>query len=335
MDPKDPLIADLEHFGESLWKNEEVGEKRLSFFITLTTAVGGGLAALHARTGESSQQLFQGTARAGLGALLVLGLLGFLRMLHRDRVTDQYKDTLGSIRQLYAARCAGLASYAVPASAPLGRRWLRGGYAETFAVMSGMLLVALLVLGWDASIRVAGAAGLVLATGLVALASRRSTSAQVGSSEPYFRAGVGAVISDGRGRVLAIERSDTRDAWQLVQGGLEKGEAPIDAVLREVREETGIAPDRLRLLDECPEPLAYELPPHARSAKTGRGQVQYWFLFRFLGGDDDVRLPAEGESRAWHWMPLATVVSGAVAFRRRVYERLLERFNQAVGADPT
>lgn len=334
MDPRDLLLADLEHFGESLWKNEEIGEKRLSFFITVTTAVGGGLAALHVRTGEAAQELFQASARAGLGALLILGLLAFLRMLHRNRVTDQYKDTLASIRRVYAEHCAGLASYAVPASAPLGRRWLRGGYAETFAVMSGMLLIALLVLGWDVSVRAAGAAGLVLATGLVALSSRRSTSANVRSSGPYFRAGVGAVIADGRGSVLAIERSDIRDAWQLVQGGLETGEAPIDAALREIGEETGIAPDKLRLLDEYPEPLVYELPPDARSARTGRGQVQYWFLFQFLGGDDDVRLPADGESRMWRWMPLATVLSGAVAFRRRVYEHLLERFDPVVGADP-
>jgi putative (di)nucleoside polyphosphate hydrolase len=335
MDPKDLLIADLEHFGESLWKNEEIGEKRLSFFITVTTAVGGGLAALHARPGEAAQELFQATARAGLGALLILGLLGFLRMLHRNRVTDQYKDTLGSIRRVYADHCAGLAEYAVPTSARLGRRWLRGGYAETFAVMSGMLLVALLVLGWEASSRASGAAGLVLATGLVALSSRRSTSAKGKSSGPHFRAGVGAVIADRRGSVLAIERSDVRNAWQLVQGGLEKGEAPIDAALREIREETGIASDKLQLLDAYPEPLVYELPPDAQSARTGRGQVQYWFLFRFLGGDQDVRLPAEGESRAWRWMPLATVVSGAVAFRRRVYERLLERFDPVGEADPT
>lgn len=341
MDAKDLLIADLEHFGESLWKNEEVGEKRLSFFITVTTAVGGGLAALHARPGEAAQELFRATARAGLGALLVLGLLAFLRMLHRNRVTDQYKETLASIRLVYAAHCADLASYSVPASASLGRRWLRGGYAETFAVMSGMLLTALLVLGWDVSVRAAGATGLVLATALVALSSRRSASANVRSSRPWFRAGVGAVIADGRGRVLAIERSDIRGAWQLVQGGLEMGEAPVDAALREIGEETGIASDKLRLLDEYPEPLAYELPPDARSAKTGRGQVQYWFLFQFVGGDEDVRLPAEGEgegegeSRAWRWMPLATVVSGVVPFRRRLYERLLERFEQHVGADPT
>jgi putative (di)nucleoside polyphosphate hydrolase len=250
-------------------------------------------------------------------------------------VTDQYKDTLGSIRQVYADHCAGLASYAVPTSAPLGRRWLRGGYAETFAVMSGMLLTALLALGWEASGLVAGAAGLVLAAGLIALSTRRSTSAEVKSCGPYFRAGVGAVIADGRGSVLAIERSDVPDAWQLVQGGMEKEEAPIDAALREIREETGIASEKLRLLDEYPGPLVYELPPDARSAKTGRGQVQYWFLFRFLGGDQDVRLPAEGESRAWQWMPLAAVEAGAVAFRRRVYARLLERFDPVVGAGST
>ncbi|MFW6089679.1 MAG: NUDIX domain-containing protein, partial [Gemmatimonadota bacterium] len=95
----------------------------------------------------------------------------------------------------------------------------------------------------------------------------------------YFRAGVGALIVDGSGRVLACERADVPGAWQLPQGGLRSGEDPLEGALREVEEETGVARGELELLDRHPEPLVYELPPEARSPKTGRGQVQYWFAF--------------------------------------------------------
>src|SRR5687768_11463783 len=93
----------------------------------------------------------------------------------------------------------------------------------------------------------------------------------------YFRAGVGAVIVGGDGRLFVFERRDVAGAWQFPQGGLERGERPVDAVYREIREETGIRRRALRLLARHPELLAYELPPRARSKKTGLGQVQYWF----------------------------------------------------------
>ena len=96
----------------------------------------------------------------------------------------------------------------------------------------------------------------------------------------YFRAGVGAVIIDGIGQVLAFERSDIANHWQMPQGGLKKHEEPLEAAYREVEEETGIHYSQLELVGNYPEPLAYELPSHARNRKTGRGQVQYWFLFK-------------------------------------------------------
>lgn len=147
---------------------------------------------------------------------------------------------------------------------------------------------------------------------------------------PHFRAGVGAVIANGRGQVLATERSDIRGAWQFIQGGLEEDEELLQAALREVEEETGITAAKLQLVDQYPEPLVYELPREARSAKTGLGQVQYWFLFRYVGGDADIRLPARGEMSAWRWTSLDQVASGAAGFRHPVYERLVTRFSPLV-----
>jgi putative (di)nucleoside polyphosphate hydrolase len=142
----------------------------------------------------------------------------------------------------------------------------------------------------------------------------------------YFRAGAGAVIIDGRGMVLALERAGIKGAWQLPQGGLKKGEEPLDAAYREIEEETGIVKRNLELLATAPEPLVYELPPDARSEKTGRGQVQYWFLFRFHGNDDSINIERGGEFQSWRWLPFPELIESTVEFRRPVYRKLEELF---------
>jgi len=140
------------------------------------------------------------------------------------------------------------------------------------------------------------------------------------------------VIVDRRGLVLALERSDTPGAWQLPQGGLKPSESPLQAVFREVEEETGISKRDLHLLDAYPEPLAYELPADAWSKKTGRGQVGYWFLLRFHGAESAIDVERSGEFAAWQWLPFARLVTWVVEFRQPVYRRLHERFQPHVAA---
>lgn len=144
----------------------------------------------------------------------------------------------------------------------------------------------------------------------------------------YFRAGVGAAILNNRGLVLALERADIPGAWQLPQGGLRASEDPLDAVRREVAEETGIRKTDLRLLDTHPEPLAYELPADVRTRKTGRGQVQYWFLFRFGGTEETITVEGGGEFRAWKWVPFDDLLGVVAPFRRHVYQGLAQRFRR-------
>lgn len=146
----------------------------------------------------------------------------------------------------------------------------------------------------------------------------------------YFRAGAAAWIVDAKGDVLACERAGMPGAWQAPQGGLKRGESAKAAVLREIREETGLRPSALEFVRAYPGPLVYELPPAARSPKTGRGQVQYWFLFRFRGGDDAIRLPRGGEFGAYRWMPADRLVAKVVAFKRPVYRRVAEEFSRRV-----
>jgi putative (di)nucleoside polyphosphate hydrolase len=146
----------------------------------------------------------------------------------------------------------------------------------------------------------------------------------------YFRAGIGAVILNSSGLILTLERADISGAWQLPQGGLEASEEPLRAAFREVAEETGIAEHDLELLDVYPEPLVYELPASAQSKKTGRGQVQYWFLFRFRGNDDTIDVTSGGEFHAWQWISFQSLLHTAVDFRAPLYRKLADRFGPSV-----
>jgi 8-oxo-dGTP pyrophosphatase MutT (NUDIX family) len=103
-------------------------------------------------------------------------------------------------------------------------------------------------------------------------------------------------------------------------------------MFREVQEETGIPKGELELLDAYPEPLAYELPPEARSKKTGRGQVGYWFLLRFHGAETTIHVERSAEFSAWQWLPFVRLVTCVVDFRKPVYRRLHERFKPHVAA---
>lgn len=148
----------------------------------------------------------------------------------------------------------------------------------------------------------------------------------MGRPKQYFRAGAGAMIISPQGLVLALERADVAGSWQLPQGGLDAAEEPLPAAYREVAEETGIAAAHLTLLDSYPEPLVYELPLRMRTEKTGRGQVQYWFLFRFDGPDAAIDANSGGEFRAWHWTSLEQLLQTTPDFRVPLYRQLGQRF---------
>ena len=149
-----------------------------------------------------------------------------------------------------------------------------------------------------------------------------------------MRPGVGVVVLRDDGRVFVgrrIRRVAT-EVWQFPQGGVDKGEAPFDAALRELQEETGIEPAKVELVAELPEPVEYELPPDLdkppRWAKRYRGQRQRWFALRFLGEDGDIRLDLDPhpEFDAWRWAELADLPALAVGFKRAIYQVLARSF---------
>ena len=150
-----------------------------------------------------------------------------------------------------------------------------------------------------------------------------------------YRPNVGAALFDRRGFVLAARRADLPNAegapgvWQLPQGGIDPGEAPEDAVLRELREEVGT--DNAVIIGEHPEWLSYDLPPHLLGRALGgkyRGQRQRWFALRFLGTDAEIRLDLDPhpEFDAWKWVPLAALPTLEVGFKRDTYRTLAASF---------
>jgi len=141
-----------------------------------------------------------------------------------------------------------------------------------------------------------------------------------------FRANAGAVIINRDGLVLALERKEIPGSWQCPQGGLDEGEEPLEAVRREILEETGIEASSLELLGTFPHWLAYEFPEEVRATKTWRGQAQKWYLFRLEGADDQITLGDGKEFRAWEWIAMETLLSKVVDFKRPVYQELAHAF---------
>jgi putative (di)nucleoside polyphosphate hydrolase len=138
-----------------------------------------------------------------------------------------------------------------------------------------------------------------------------------------FRAGVGAVILNKKGQVLAFERRDVPGAWQLPQGGLELGETVERALYREIREETGLLRRHLRKKFEAPVWIGYEYPSAATGTKKGRGQVHKWFFLELVGHERAIDVKPGGEFTAWRWCHLSELVDLVPSFRRSVYLELV------------
>ena len=150
------------------------------------------------------------------------------------------------------------------------------------------------------------------------------------ASLPY-RPCAGIMLLNAKGQVFVGQRLDTTlEAWQMPQGGIDEGEDALSAAIRELGEETGVAPDKIELLAELPDELTYDLPADMIS-KTWkgkwRGQRQRWFLFRFLGSDDDIDIvTAHQEFGAWRWLDPRELPAVIVPFKKQLYQQVLTAF---------
>ncbi|MFW5655154.1 MAG: RNA pyrophosphohydrolase [Roseicyclus sp.] len=144
-----------------------------------------------------------------------------------------------------------------------------------------------------------------------------------------YRPCVGVVLTDGRGRVLAGQRADMETpAWQMPQGGIDDGETPVEAGLRELREETGVRRRHVTVLGETADWLPYDLPPEVLPYRGKyRGQTQKWVLVRLDAGEGAIDLNHDdAEFSAWRWMTGSELLDGIVSFKRPIYQAVLGEF---------
>lgn len=156
-----------------------------------------------------------------------------------------------------------------------------------------------------------------------------------------YRPCVGLALFNARGLVFIGRRANKNQrehvapghAWQMPQGGIDKGEKPIDAVYRELFEETSIR--SVELIMEAPEWIRYELPDAMLGiALKGkyRGQEQRWFAFRFTGAESEIDVLSPGggahapEFDSWRWERLEALPDLIVPFKRDAYLQIVSAF---------
>ena len=143
-----------------------------------------------------------------------------------------------------------------------------------------------------------------------------------------YRPNVAALMVNEKGRLLVCERLLNPGAWQFPQGGIKVNETPEQAVYRELMEEVGLEQQHVEMLGETTGWLRYRLPK--RYLRFGNkplciGQKQRWFLLRFIGKEEDVKLDQyeKPEFDDWRWVNYWAPTKEIVFFKRRVYEKAL------------
>jgi putative (di)nucleoside polyphosphate hydrolase len=157
------------------------------------------------------------------------------------------------------------------------------------------------------------------------------------ADDALYRPGVGIVLLNHERKVWVGRRIDMPpglSAWQMPQGGIDAGETPLQAVFRELLEETGT--DKAEIIAESGQWLRYDLPDVIRTGwrRRFRGQRQKWFLMRFLGKDSDIDIDSKHhkpEFDAWKWVEPAELPGLIVEFKRPVYVALLDEFREQLG----
>lgn len=149
-----------------------------------------------------------------------------------------------------------------------------------------------------------------------------------------YRPNVGLAIFHKTGLVFLGKRHGAAGPyqWQMPQGGVDPGEAPAAAAMRELEEEVGLRPEHVDMLAETPDWLFYDFPSSMRREHGAKGpylgQRQKWFAFRFKGRDRDIRLDLHTpEFVDWRWARLNEAPGLVIPFKRPVYDSVVERFS--------
>jgi len=142
-----------------------------------------------------------------------------------------------------------------------------------------------------------------------------------------FRPNVGIILVNHQNQVFWGKRIRSH-SWQFPQGGIDRGENPEQAMLRELHEEVGLLPEHIRILARTRDWLRYEVPDrYIRKDARGhyKGQKQIWFLLQLVVQDWHLNLRATNhpEFDAWKWNDYWVPLDVVVEFKRGVYELAL------------
>ena len=148
-----------------------------------------------------------------------------------------------------------------------------------------------------------------------------------------LRKGVGVVLLNNNNKIFVAKRIDNpNDFWQMPQGGIDKGENPTEAALRELKEETSIK--NVKLIKEIRDEITYYLPENLLGIiwkGKFKGQVQKWFLMRFVGNDSEIDINTiKPEFLEWKWLNVDDLPKIAVNFKRDIYQNLKKEIKKII-----
>ncbi|XP_010464740.1 PREDICTED: nudix hydrolase 26, chloroplastic-like [Camelina sativa] len=161
-----------------------------------------------------------------------------------------------------------------------------------------------------------------------------SSSSSMESPPEGYRRNVGVCLMNDSKKIFTASRLDIPSAWQMPQGGIDEGEDPRVAVMRELKEETGV--HSAEIVAEAPHWITYDFPPVVREklkvrwGSDWKGQAQKWFLLKFTGKDEEINLLGDGTEKPefgeWSWTSPDQVIEQAVDFKKPVYKEVMSAF---------
>ena len=148
-----------------------------------------------------------------------------------------------------------------------------------------------------------------------------------------LRKGVGVALLNNNNQIFVAKRIDNpNDFWQMPQGGIDKGENPLEAAFRELKEETSIK--NVKLIQEVTDEITYLLPDSLLGIVWKgkfKGQTQKWFIMRFIGKDNEINLRTKHpEFLEWKWVNIESITDKVVDFKLHVYERIKKELKNLI-----